>query len=413
MIRLLQIGKYFPPAAGGIEAVTAAIRTQLAPLAEVTTLVANHDEGEVVESFPPFASRQLVIRSRSLGRLFSMPICPSLPAQLARHTRRSAGGESADVLLLHHPNPMASAAYALARPTCPLVVFYHSDIVRQRALGAACSILTAHVLNRAAAVVVTSPTLLVHSRILRRHRGKCTVVPLGIDPTRWMPTTPAGEGGIDPTDPMRQAFTGRTVLFVGRLVYYKGLSVLLEAMASVPHAELVLAGQGPLGPQLRQQARCLGIADRVHFAGRVSDQQLRGYYQAASVFVLPSTAASEAFGLVQLEAMAAGTPVVSTRLKTGVPWVNRHEMTGLTVPPNDSVTLAAALRELLDAPGLARRYGRAGQRRVLGRFTLEHFRQRLWGVLEAVLAGGGRRLRRRRPPAGRPAEGVAEAAIHA
>ena len=145
MTRLVQIGKYFPPAAGGIEAVTAAVRTQLAPFAEVTTLVANHDDGELIETPPPFDSGQLVVRSRSLGRLFSMPICPSLPAQLLRHTGPGAKGSRADLVMLHHPNPMACAAYVLARPKCPLVVFYHSDIVRQRALGAAAGWLLAAV----------------------------------------------------------------------------------------------------------------------------------------------------------------------------------------------------------------------------------------------------------------------------
>ena len=420
MTRVLQIGKYFPPASGGIEAVTAAIRSELAPLADVTTLVANHDEGQISEPYPPLSSRQAVIRSRNLGRLFSMPICPSLPAELARYTSPAAGGEGADVVLLHYPNPMAAAAFVMARPQCPLVVFYHSDIVRQRAMGAAIGCLTNNVLRRADAIVVTSPTLLIHSKTLRPFRHKCVVVPLGIDPKRWMPLDSTADSGvIAPSDSLHRAFTGRTVLFAGRLVYYKGVGVLLKAMTSVPEAQLVLVGRGPLGPRLRRQSRDLGIADRVHFAGRVSDERLRDYYRAASVFVLPSIAASEAFGIVQLEAMAAGTPVVSTRLKTGVPWVNRHRMTGLTVPPKDPIILAEALRELLDRPALASRYGSNGQRRVLRRFTLEHFRKRLWRVLETVLVSGGGNLKPRprrrsaRPTVSRPAARVTEVVTHA
>lgn len=420
MTRVLQVGKYFPPASGGIEAVTVAIRSELASMADVTTLVANHDEGWTSEPYPLLSSRHAIIRSRNIGRLFSMPICPSLPAELARYTSSATGGEGAGVVILHYPNPMAAAAFVLARPRCPLVVFYHSDIVRQRALGAVIGCLTNKVLRRADAIVVTSPTLLLHSKTLRPFRHKCTVVPLGIDPTRWMSLDSTSESGaIAPSDPLHRAFTGRTVLFAGRLVYYKGVEVLLKAMTSVPDAQLVLVGRGPLGSRLRLQSRELGIANRVHFAGRVSDERLRDYYRAASVFVLPSIAASEAFGIVQLEAMAAGTPVVSTRLKTGVPWVNRHRMTGLTVPPKDPIILAKALRELLDRPALASRYGSNGQGRVLGRFTLEHFRKRLWSVLETVLVSGEGNLKPRprrrssRATVSRPAARVTEVVTHA
>ena len=359
--------------------------------------MANQGDNESAKPATTEGGRQLLIRSRSLGQLFRMPVCPLLPRQVAQHTSQASNGQGADVLLLHHPNPMAAAAVALARPTCPMVVFYHSDIVRQKALGAACAILIRHVLRRAVSIVVTSPTMLLHSAPLRGFRGKCVVVPLGVDPARWAPQ--AERERIEASDPLHAAFGARTVLFVGRLVYYKGVEVLLDAMASVPRAHLVLVGDGPLAEPLQRHARRLGIAERVHFAGRVAEERLRRYYHSAAVFALPSTERSEAFGIVQLEAMSAGLPVVSTRLKTGVPWVNRHRMTGLTVPPGDAGALAGALSELLDTPSLARRYGSNGQRRVRSRFTLADFRQRLWRVVEAAAASGGRAFgwRRKRP----------------
>jgi glycosyltransferase involved in cell wall biosynthesis len=131
---------------------------------------------------------------------------------------------------------------------------------------------------------------------------------------------------------------------------------------------LLLAGDGPLAPSLRALARQLDVADRVTFLGSVPD--LRPYLHAAAVFALPSVERSEAFGLVQLEAMACGKPVVNTALPSGVPWVSRHGESGLTVPPRDAEALSAAVQSLLDDPALAQRMGAEGRRRAEQELTV-------------------------------------------
>lgn len=139
-------------------------------------------------------------------------------------------------------------------------------------------------------------------------------------------------------------------MFVGRLVYYKGVDVLIDALSAWP-GTLTLVGEGPLEPDLRRRAAERGVLDRVVFAGRVSEEDLVAYYHASDVMVLPSVARSETFGVVQVEAMAAGLPVVSTRLPTGVPWVNEDGISGVVVAPGDPVALGGALRALAgDAP---------------------------------------------------------------
>jgi rhamnosyl/mannosyltransferase len=160
----------------------------------------------------------------------------------------------------------------------------------------------------------------------------------------------------------------RIVLGVGRLIYYKGFEYLVEAMRDID-ARLLIIGEGPLRERLTTLARTLGIADRVTLLGTVQDAF--PYYQAADVFVLPSIARSEAFGLVQLEAMACGTPVVNTRLDSGVPYVSIDGETGRTVPPEDSRALAAAIKGLLDDPVERARLGAAARRRVEEHFTVE------------------------------------------
>jgi rhamnosyl/mannosyltransferase len=169
---------------------------------------------------------------------------------------------------------------------------------------------------------------------------------------------------------LRAEHAGRkTVLFVGRLIYYKGADVLVRAMADVD-ADLVMIGRGPLEDELRQMASASGIADRITWLGPQDDDELAAWYHAADVFTLPSVARSEAFGLVQIEAHAAGTPVVSTDLTTGVPYANLDGVTGLTVPVGDSNALAAALNRLLQDDELRARLGAQARTRALTEFTI-------------------------------------------
>jgi rhamnosyl/mannosyltransferase len=157
---------------------------------------------------------------------------------------------------------------------------------------------------------------------------------------------------------------------VGRLIYYKGFEVAIEAMKQVD-ATLVIVGDGPLRASLEAQARTMGVEGRVVFAGEIHNRDLRPYYLAADVFVLASVARSEAFGIVQLEAMAARVPVVNTQLDSGVPFVSRHGESGLTVPPGDAGALAAAINQLLADPALRKQYGGRGRARVETDFSAQ------------------------------------------
>ena len=184
---------------------------------------------------------------------------------------------------------------------------------------------------------------------------------------------------------LRAAHAGRRiVLFVGRLVYYKGVDVLMRAMADVD-ADLVVIGDGPLEGELRALAQEVGIAARSTFLPPVSEAELAAWYHAADVFCLPSVARSEAFGLVQIEAHAAGTPVVSTNLPTGVPYANLDGVTGLIVPPGDATALADALRRLLADDDLRARLGAQARARALSEFTIPRMVERTLQVYaEAV-----------------------------
>jgi rhamnosyl/mannosyltransferase len=148
---------------------------------------------------------------------------------------------------------------------------------------------------------------------------------------------------------------------------------------------LLIIGEGPLRGALSALARELGVADRVHFMGKISHELLVACYHAAKVFVLASILRSEAFGIAQVEAMAAGLPVVNTQLDTGVPFVSIHEQTGLTVPPADPDALAEAVNRLLDNPDLRASLGVAAALRAHQEFSLDAMTARTMSLYQHVM----------------------------
>ena len=347
-MKVLHLGKYYPPVRGGIETVLETLcrgaRACLAPRALVhgTTPRTVH---EVVDGVP-------VTRVRSFGTVGAVALTPTLPWWLAR--------SDADVIVLHEPNPMALLAYALVRPKSPLVVWLHSEVIRPRwQYRLFYEPLLNLALRRAARIVVASPPML-DAPSLAPFRDKCAVVPYGVDPAPY-----AAAAAVE-----RTAAAEPTVLFVGRLVGYKGVDVLLRALPGVP-VRAVIVGDGPCRGALEALAAELGVAGRVTFAGPVSDEARFEAYRAADFVVLPSVTRQEAFGMVQIEAMLSGLPVVSTALPTGVPWVNQDGRTGLVVPPGDPAALRSALAALAASPDLRRDLGRGARARALATFTAE------------------------------------------
>jgi UDP-N-acetylmuramyl pentapeptide phosphotransferase/UDP-N-acetylglucosamine-1-phosphate transferase/glycosyltransferase involved in cell wall biosynthesis len=369
-LRVLHVGKFFPPHRGGIETYVHALCTTLASehAAEVAVdVVAANGEArtvrEVVDGVP-------VTRLASLGTVRSLPLTPRLPLELLR--RR------ADIVHVHLPNPLAELALLcspLARLS-RLVVTWHSDVVRQRFLGRLLRPLTERVLARAAAICVATPRHVTSSSVLPRFADKVRVCPFGV-------ATDASVADAAAVAALRRRFGSRPlVLGVGRLVSYKGFDVLLHAVRDLD-VTVVLVGEGPERAALEGLVAALGLGGRVHLVGEQTDT--RPYFTACDVFVLPSTQQSEQFGIVQLEAMACAKPVVGTRLGTGVEWVNRHGETGLLVPPGDPHALRDAIATLAGDPVARLVLGLRGQRRVHREFTARHAAERVLAVYRQVM----------------------------
>jgi rhamnosyl/mannosyltransferase len=259
-----------------------------------------------------------------------------------------------------------------------MVATYHSDVVRQRLLGRIWAPGLRRLLRRADRVLATSPNYVESSPFLRAVREKVDVVPPGIDPGPF--------GGVDRAAARRRYGERPTLVFVGRLVYYKGLDVLLAALGQVPEAQLLVSGSGPMGERWRAAAEAAGTAGQVRWLGKVPDEGLPELLAAGDVFVLPAVARSEAFGIVLLQAMAAGLPVVTTELGTGTSWVTQHGRTGLVVPPGDAAALGEAVAALLADPERRAAMGAAGRLRVEAEFTEARMVERVMRVYTEVAA---------------------------
>lgn len=360
---MVHVYKDFYPVLGGIEGHIRLLCRELARQQDldVRILVTSTDRRSSIERL---AGVQ-VLRTARLGHVASTPISPRLPLELRRLRP--------DVVHLHFPYPLGEMAALLATPRVPTVITYHSDIIRQRTLLRLYGPVLRVVLARAARILPTSPEYLERSPWLQPVRDRCTVIPLGIDPAPF--SRPARRGD------------GRTLLFVGRFRYYKGLHYLLEALPRIEGARLVLVGAGPLEAALREQARRLRIEERVTFSTAVPDAELPDYYARSDVFVLPASEPSEAFGLVLAEALASGLPCVSTELGTGTSYVNRHGETGLVVPPADPLALADACRRLLSDRDLRERFGAAGRERACALFDIRRVAAAVGAVYREVAPG--------------------------
>lgn len=378
-MRVLHIGKFFPPHAGGIERYCADLSVALAADGCEVAVLAHAAPGTHHSS--RFTANDVdVTLAACHGQLLYAPISPAFPRLLSRLLR----DWKPDLLHLHLPN--TSAFWALLSPAArrvPWIVHWHSDIPLdggRRALRTAYSLYRPWeqaLLRRAGAIIATSQRYADASAALARWRDKVRVVPLGIPPP--LPTQAGGES--------LWRGSGLRLLAVGRLSYYKGFDLLLRALAQVPHAQLLLIGGGECDIALRALARELDIEARVSFAGHVNDATLESAYAQADAFCLPSIDRAEAFGLVLLEAMRAGLPTLASDIPgSGVGHVVNDGETGLLVPPRDVDALAAAIHKLEVDAQLRQRFGAAGRQRWREEFTLERSAQLVRDVYAEVLA---------------------------
>ena len=347
-LKILQVTKLYTPWIGGVERIVQELSEGLRNDSrfDVRVLcVASRGAGssQIINGVP-------VRRSASFGIFWGMPLSLSFFIDF----RRSVS--EADVIHFHEPFPLATLAWFFFRPRKRIIVTYHADIVRQRILAPLYRPFLFSLLRSASFILPTSPVLQDFSLTLQYFRDKLHPIPLGISIQKFSHLTERQGELLQKLK--KQYGAGPFILFAGRPAYYKGIPTLFEAFRGIP-ARLILLGVSESDVTIPSAVR-----PNLIFTGKVSDEDLPAYYHFADFFVLPSTKPAEAFGLVQVEAMAAGLPVINTALPTAVPWVSRHNETGLTVEPGNVSELRGAILTLLTQPKLRESFACAARERA-------------------------------------------------
>jgi len=313
-------------------------------------------------------------RVRSFGTISSLPIAPAYPFKLWLRSRQ------ASIVMLHAPFPLADLVFGLGlAKSCKLIVYWHSDIVRQKILSRLIKPIIRATIARADAVIVSDLALIRNSDILRRHESKCVVAGIPVDPNRFVLNS----------DQVRAAKQiknehPRLVVGCGRLVNYKGFDVLIESAKHVSDAQIFIIGEGPERLSLEKKIIEENVSHKVRLLGAVSDSDLAIFLAAAKIFVMPSRSTAETFGIAQLEAMAAGCPIVNTCIPTAVPNVARHDIEAITIPPNDPLALSNAINSLLDNEGLRARLAEGARIRAMNDYSHASYAQQICSVFHSL-----------------------------
>ena len=354
-MKVLQVGRFYPLPTGGVEQVICNIYEGLNAI-DVDCDVLSYSK--TPRSSIQKSSVGKIYRSASLGCIRSTWLTPLLPWHLKRIAT------DYDVIHLHHPDPMSALAFFLVRPKVKLVVHWHCDIVRQK-IGRFLMIpLIRWLLKRADAIVATTP-IYKRTQWLKNYYDKVSVIPIGISDDN--PYTNQRQ-----IQAIRDLYPNRfIVLAIGRLIYYKGFEYLIRATQRIDdNVVILIGGDGKDKSRLQKLIIKLKLQEKVKLLGYIDNQNLADYYQACDLFCLSSVAKSEAFGIVQLEAMKFGKAIVSTMIPdSGVSWVNADRISGINVKAKDVDALARAISILQHHPALRERLGRQGRLRFEDMFT--------------------------------------------
>lgn len=354
-ISIVHICKVYRPVKGGVQ--IAVERLAEKPDAQyISKVLTTSTSGSGVER----TCSGYVLRCKAWLEAFSMPIAPRMVCVISRLV------SDRSVLVLHAPFPLADLIVAVHPFAIKnLILFWHSDVVSQKIIGCILSPLAHFTLRRAKVIFVSNPTLIEKSRFLRNYQGKCVVLPIGFQPQKDFYENTSDEGYY---------------LCVGRHVRYKGIGVFIRA-AEKAQVKAVVVGDGPLFSEHSEYVKKQGLLNQISFKRDLSDYEIQKEMSRCRALVLPSVLESEAFGMVQVEAMAFGKPVINTELDTGVPWVARNGIEAITVKPGNDEEMCQAICSLDNDEGMRKELGKNGFKRWQSEFTLDLMQRRFHKVI--------------------------------
>jgi glycosyltransferase involved in cell wall biosynthesis len=372
MVNIVHIGKYYFPDAGGIESVTISLAKG--------AVKAGHTVSVVCFEKTPACNKEIIdgvqiIRAPIAKLLASQPLGFQYFLQCLSAARK------ADIVHLHAPNMLGALCSLFIPARARLLVHWHSDVLNKGALGKIFRPLESSLLRRANSIVATSQVYADASETLAPFKDKIAIAPIGVPDAKH-------EGNDSQLPPTLESQIGsrKIILAVGRLVPYKGFDVLIRAAQQlVKDSVVVIVGGGPLQQELQQAIMQAVLEDRVILAGRLSDAALHALFERSVLYCLPSTYRAEAFGVVLLEAMSYGLPIVASNIPgSGVPWVNQHGLSGLNVPIGDAKALADACNQILGSEELRINLSKGSRQRFLAEFTEDVSINRIMDIYDLI-----------------------------
>lgn len=376
-MKVVQTNKAYYPKVGGIETTITNLSEGLVKNHGVSVKVLTCNDQKSLKKRTETKNGVEVIYLPTYGFIASLPI--SIP--YINSLRNSKG----DILHVHEPFPWADISYLISsrirKNFKHLVVSWHSDIVRQKWALSIYRPLIHKFLSYANRILVSNKNLIESSEFLPDYKSKCEVIPIGAN-LNWLNQSSTR---INSVNRIKEKYGTPLILFVGRLVYYKGVNYLVDAICKIPTASLVIIGSGPLEKELKNQITRLNLQDRIHILPEVDEETLHSFYEACDIFVLPSVEKSETYGIVQIEAMACGKPVICTELNTGTSVVNQHEKTGIVIQPRNAELLTNAILKLIGDIDYRIKLGSNAKQRALSNFSSEIMVERTFDVYKQLL----------------------------
>jgi len=359
MTSIVHIGKFYAPESGGIESVTVSLSEGAA--------CAGHSISVVCFSRVD-AAKEENIHGVKVLRSPMKHLITSQPLGLQYFLLCLSASKTADIVHLHIPNFLGALAAIFIPRTTNLLVHWHSDVVNKGLFGLLLRPLEFLLLRRADCVVATTAAYADASVVLKKFRSKVSVVPIGVKDVRLSDSLPKLPEVLE-----NRILDRKIILAVGRLVPYKGFEVLIESAKFLPPNSVVLiVGSGPKHKELQGLIDSLGVGEQVLLTGRLNDDELHSLFRAATLFCLPSVSRAEAFGVVLLESMAYGLPIVASDISgSGVPWVNKHGVSGFNVPMKDAAALADACSKIINSEEVRKQLSQGSRHRFESEFNEE------------------------------------------
>jgi rhamnosyl/mannosyltransferase len=372
-MKVLQVGKFFPPQVGGMETFLYDLANILNENGITTDVLCSNITSETkIENVKNYK----VVKAGSLGVVASTSISPSLIKCFKEISH------DYDIVHIHHPNPTANIALMLSGFKGKVVLHWHSDIIRQKFLFKFYKPFLLWMLRRSDKIIATSLPYAEHSNFLKDFKKKVEIIPFGLN------TEKMGDIDKDLVAKIKKSYSGKKIIFsLGRLTYYKGFDYLIKSAKYMPDNYIVLiGGEGKLKSKLELMINRNKLTKKVFLLGNISSSKVYSYFEASDLFVLPSIERSEAFGIVQIEAMYFKKPIVSTNIiGSGVPWVNENGITGYVVEPKNPEKLSEAIIKILINKSIYNNFSVNAYKRFIDNFRIDMTLKRMLRVYNELI----------------------------